>query len=204
MARVIARKSGHKSDQQVLLSFSPRLIVIADGKRSPTSALLGISRRPRFRSHTGIIAIFRADAGGLSPLRRMLGDARVEAELRVSPSCLPQGRRARSRDHPAGAGTSLPRVWISPPTRKCACATRCLERCVCARTSADGCSRGLWSRYAFEAIRTPSQGICSAHRGQADCVASARSAAGHADRGDERPCRRLLRAHRRDLRDDRG
>jgi hypothetical protein len=69
LARVIARKS----DGRMLLSFSPRLIVIADGKRSPTSRLLGISRRDRFHSHTGIIAIFRADGRGLSRWRRVLG-----------------------------------------------------------------------------------------------------------------------------------
>lgn len=69
LARVIASKS----DRRTLLSFSPHLIVIADGKRSPTSRLLGISRRDRFNSHTGIIAIFRADGSGLSRWRRMLG-----------------------------------------------------------------------------------------------------------------------------------
>jgi len=69
LARVIARKS----DEWTLLSFSPQLIVIADGKRSPTSALLGISRRDRFHSHTGIIAIFRAAGSELSRWRRMLG-----------------------------------------------------------------------------------------------------------------------------------
>jgi hypothetical protein len=55
------------------LSFSPRLIVIADGRHSPTSALLGISRIDRFHSHTGIIAIFRA-AEGLAPHRRWAGE----------------------------------------------------------------------------------------------------------------------------------
>lgn len=68
-----ARVTVRKPDQRTLLSFSPQLIVIADGKRSPTSGLLGISRRDRFHSHTGIIAIFRADGRGLSRPRRMFG-----------------------------------------------------------------------------------------------------------------------------------
>jgi hypothetical protein len=70
----LARVTARKSDQQTLLSFSPQLIVIADGKRSPTSAVLGITRRDRFHSHTGIIAIFRAEGRGLSQWRRMLGE----------------------------------------------------------------------------------------------------------------------------------
>lgn len=68
-AHVIASKSGGEN-----LSFSPRLIVIADGRRSPTSALLGISRCGQFYSHTGIIAIFRAREGGLSLGGRWLGE----------------------------------------------------------------------------------------------------------------------------------
>ncbi len=68
LARVTARKSDHQ-----VVSFSPQLIVIADGKRSPTSALLGISRRDQFHSHTGIIAIFRNNGAGLSHVRRMMG-----------------------------------------------------------------------------------------------------------------------------------
>ena len=69
LARVIARKA-----DRTPLSFSPRLIVIADGRHSPISTLLGIARRDRFHSHTGIIAIFRAGREGLQLHQRWLGE----------------------------------------------------------------------------------------------------------------------------------
>ena len=153
LARVVARKSGHKSDQQVLLSFSPRLIVIADGKRSPTSALLGISRRPRFRSHTGIIAIFRADAGGLSPLRRMLGTlasklsyafhhhiSRRGAKLEAGTILQVPGHHYLGLDLTPGEEMRL-RDAISND------ASAELQRML-----------RFWSRYAFEAIRSHPKG----------------------------------------------
>ena len=69
MARVVARDV----ERGTVLSFFPHLIVVADGKRSPTSRLLGMSRVDRFHSHTGIIAIFRARGSGLSRPHQMLG-----------------------------------------------------------------------------------------------------------------------------------
>jgi hypothetical protein len=68
LARVIA------SDGGAQLSFSPKLLVIADGRHGQTSALLGISRRGQFHSHTGIIAIFRAGEKTLSRWDRMFGE----------------------------------------------------------------------------------------------------------------------------------
>jgi hypothetical protein len=67
LARVLA------SDGRAHLSFSPKLLVIADGRHGRTSGLLGISRREQFHSHTGIIAIFRAGDKGLSRWDRMFG-----------------------------------------------------------------------------------------------------------------------------------
>ena len=69
-ARVVARSS----DRQTVRSFFPQLIVIADGKRSPTSHLLGIPRRDHFHSHTGIIAIFRTDGKKPSRPNQILPD----------------------------------------------------------------------------------------------------------------------------------
>lgn len=68
LARVLASDGGAE------LSFSPKLLVIADGRHGRTSALLGISRRDQFHSHTGIIAIFRAGEKALSRWDRLFGE----------------------------------------------------------------------------------------------------------------------------------
>ncbi|MGH9773194.1 MAG: hypothetical protein ACRD4Q_16110, partial [Candidatus Acidiferrales bacterium] len=70
LARVVARNR----ERQTVSSFYPQLIVVADGGRSPTGCLLGIPRRDHFHSHTGIIAIFRADGEELPRTRRIPGE----------------------------------------------------------------------------------------------------------------------------------
>jgi 2-polyprenyl-6-methoxyphenol hydroxylase-like FAD-dependent oxidoreductase len=69
-ARVVARSL----DRATSRLFLPQLIVIADGGRSPTSRLLGIPRCDHLRSHTGIIAIFRADGKRLSRPGQIFGE----------------------------------------------------------------------------------------------------------------------------------
>ena len=153
LARVVARKSGHKSDRQVLLSFTPRLIVIADGKRSPTSALLGISRRPRFRSHTGIIAIFRADAGGLSPLRRMLGALASKLSYAFHRHVSRRGAKLEAGTILQVPGHHYLGLDLTPDEEMR------LRDAISNDASAE-LRRMLrfWSRYAFEAIRTHPKG----------------------------------------------
>ena len=160
-AHVIARKA------ETELSFSPRLIVIADGRHSPTSALLGLSRCDRFYSHTGIIAIFRAGPNGLSPLRRWFGD--LISKLRYA-----FHRHASRRGRQLLAGTILQvpghhYLGLDLASEEEMRLRGALARARYLRGCKDGASlhdleaahtdevRRLvqfWSNYAFEAIRT--------------------------------------------------
>jgi 2-polyprenyl-6-methoxyphenol hydroxylase-like FAD-dependent oxidoreductase len=148
LALVIARQSG----QQALLSFAPRLIVIADGKRSPTSALLGISRHLRFRSHTGIIAIFRAGAGGRSWPRRLLGALASKLSYAFHRHVTHKGSKLDAGTILQVPGHHYLGLDLTPDEE-----TRLREAMA---ETGDGLQDMLrfWARYAFEAIRTHPKG----------------------------------------------
>ena len=165
-----ARVTARKSDERIY--FSPQLLVIADGGHSPTSELLSITRREQVRSHTGIIAIFRADASGLPRLRRMLGELLSKLNYTFH-------RHVSRRGAGLEAGTILQvpghhylGLDLMPDEEM-----RLRDAIVhangmqpdAADTSADGSqarpgTRRLqrlvrfWARYAFEAIRTHPKG----------------------------------------------
>jgi len=151
LARVTARKSGQQS-----LSVSPHLIVIADGRHSPTSALLGISRRDQFHSHTGIIAIFRTDGRQLSRTGRMLGDlasklnyvfhrhvSRKGANLLAGTILQVPGHHYLGLDLARDEELRLRAAIKRAESKQAGGTSQELQRLV-----------RFWARYGFEAIRT--------------------------------------------------
>lgn len=154
-ARIVARQPG----RQTPLSFSPQIVVIADGRHSVTSALLGISRRDRLHSHTGIIAIFRAAGSVIPRWRRLLGHMTSKLNYAFHRHVSGRGRRLLAgtilqvpghhylgldltREEEMSLRDAVERAR-KPNAHDDPAGSKELRRLV-----------GFWCKYGFEAIRT--------------------------------------------------